>query len=55
MSTAIARQGDRVFVTVLKAEGIVRKVYEDGDLGLVFADGDEGIYSQHEITLAISS
>jgi len=55
MSAAIARQGDRVFVTELKAEAIVRKVYEDGDVSLVFADGDEGSYSQHEITLAISS
>jgi len=50
-----AGQGDRVFVTELKTEAVVRKIYEDGDLGLVFADGDEGIYSQHEITLAISS
>jgi hypothetical protein len=49
-STAIARQGDRVMVIHLKAEGIVRKVYADGDVSLGFSDGDEGIYSQQEVT-----
>lgn len=51
---AIAGQGDRVIVTDLKLEAVVRKVYADGDVSLGFSDGDEGIYSQHEITLVMS-
>ena len=53
MSTAIAGQGDRVFVTELKMEAVVRKVYADGDVSLWFLDGEEGIFSQNEVTVTI--
>jgi len=48
--TAIFQKGDRVWVTELGEEAIVRKVHDDGDMSLEFSNGDEGSYSSQEVT-----
>ena len=43
--------GTKVFVPAESAHGVIEKIHPDGDFFIRFDDGDEGSYTEHELSV----